>query len=457
MKLRALIPLAAFTLSSAAHAANAATATVATTAAVSAAGVPWTQYRGPNGDGSTPEALPAQWPAAPKVLWKVPAGTGFGSFTVSGGWCFAIEGKSEGEVLIARDVATGKDRWTANLGPAKYDGGGDAGTGDNKGGDGPRSTPTLAGKIIVAMHSDLVLHAFDAVTGTPVWKRDLVKENAGHNIRWQNAASPLYEKMPFTIPANPAVKDSKPQVLEGLIFVGGGGAGQAFLALNPLTGEVVLKSGDETITHATPIATTILGTRQIIFYMQDGLTSLDPKTLQQLWHADFKYSTSTAASPVVAGDYIYASAGYGVGAVGFKISKSGTAWKAEQVMRVPQKPLANHWSTPVFYEGYLYGMFQFKEYGKGPVKAVKLPDGDIKWEQPGFGPGNLILTAGGNLLALTDAGEIVGIKASPTAYKELGRFKAIEGKCWTTPVLSGGRVFVRSTKEAACIQLGAAK
>jgi outer membrane protein assembly factor BamB len=102
-------------------------------------------------------------------------------------------------------------------------------------------------------------------------------------------------------------------------------------------------------------------------------------------------------------------------------------------------------------------MFQFKEYGKGPVKAVKLPDGDIKWEQPGFGPGNLILTAGGNLLALTDAGEIVGIKASPTAYKELGRFKAIEGKCWTTPVLSGGRIFVRSTKEAACIQLGAAK
>ena len=437
MKIRALIPLAALTLSAAASAANAVTAAVATTAAVTAAGVPWTQYRGPNGDGSTPEALPEQWPAAPKVLWKVPAGTGFGSFTVSGAWCFAIEGKSEGEVLVARDAATGKDRWTANLGPAKYDGGGGDGTSDNKGGDGPRSTPTLAGDIIVAMHSDLVLHAFDAVTGKPLWKRDLIKENAGHNIRWQNAASPLFEN--------------------GVLYVGGGGAGQTYLALNPATGAVLAKSGDGTITHATPIATTILGTRQIIFYMQDGLTSLDPKTLQQLWHADFKYSISTAASPVVAGDYVYASAGYGVGAVGFKISKSDTAWKAEQVMRVPQKPLANHWSTPVHFEGHLYGMFQFKEYGKGPVKAVKLPDGDIKWEQPGFGPGNLILTAGGNLLALTDAGEIVGIKASPTAYKELGRFKAIEGKCWTTPVLSGGRIFVRSTKEAACIQLGAAK
>lgn len=432
MKLRALLPLATLAFFSAAHAAPAApVANVKTSLATT----DWPQYRGPNGDGSSSESLPAQWPSAPKVLWKVPGGTGFGSFTVSGAWCFSIEGKGSDEVLVARDAATGKEKWTASLGSAKYDGGGNAGTKDNGGGDGPRSTPTLAGRIVIAMHSDMVLHAFDGVTGKPVWKHDLVKEFAGRTIRWQNAASPLLE--------------------DGVLYVGGGGAGQTYLALNPQTGAVLAKSGDATITHATPIATTILGQRQIIFYMQDGLTSLEPKTLKQLWHADFKYSTSTAASPVVAGDYVYASAGYGVGAVGFKISKAGSEWKAEQVMRVPQKPLANHWSTPVHFEGHLYGMFQFKEYGNGPVKCVKLPDGDIKWEHPGFGPGNLILTAGGNLLALTDAGEIVGIKASPDAYKELGRFKAIDGKCWTTPVLSNGRVFVRSTKEAACIQLGA--
>jgi outer membrane protein assembly factor BamB len=412
MKLRALIPLAALTLS--------------------ATAADWPQYRGPNGDGSTSEALPAKWPAAPKVLWKVPAGTGFSSFTVSGAWCFAIEGKSEGEVLVARDTATGKEKWTANLGPAKYQGGGDSGGG----GDGPRSTPTLAGRIIVAMHSDLVLHAFDAVTGKPLWKLDIIKQHAGKNISWSNAASPLFEG--------------------GVLYVTGGGPGQAFLALNPATGAVLMKSGDDTMTHATPVATTILGQRQIIFFMRTGLTSLDPKTLKQLWHADFTFSTSTAASPVVAGDYVYCSAGYNVGAAGFKISKNGSDWKAEQVMRVPQnKPIANHWSTPVAFGGHLYGMFQFKEYGKGPVKCVALPDGEVKWEQPGFGPGNLILTAGGGLLALTDGGELVGIQARPDAYTELGRFKALDGKCWTTPVLSNGRVYVRSTKEAACIQLGA--
>ena len=193
MKLRALIPLAALTLS--------------------ATAADWPQYRGPNGDGSTTESLPAQWPAAPKVLWKVPGGTGFGSFVVSGAWCFSIEGKGADEVLVARDAATGKEKWTANLGVAKYQGGGDAGTTDNKGGDGPRSTPTLAGRVIIAMHSDLVLQAFDAATGKPLWKRDLIKENAGQNISWSNAASPLLEG--------------------GLLYVAGGGAGQTLLALDP--------------------------------------------------------------------------------------------------------------------------------------------------------------------------------------------------------------------------------
>ncbi len=396
----------------------------------------WPQYRGPNGDGSTSETLPAAWPATPKVLWKVPGGTGFSSFTVSGKFCFTIEGQGGDEVLVARNTDTGKDIWKQSLGSgANYGRGGDDGAPDNKGGDGPRSTPTLAGRVILAMHTNLVLHAFNAETGKPLWKLDLIKEHAGKNITWSNAASPLFEG--------------------GLIYVAGGGAGQTYLAIDPIKGTVVAKSGDDTITHATPTAATIHGQRQIIFFMKSGLTAVEPKTLKQLWHADFPFNVSTAASPVVAGDYVYCSAGYNVGAAGFKITKTGSEWKAEQVMRVPQKPLANHWSTPVLFEGHLYGMFQFKEYGKGPVKAVKLPDGDIKWEQAGFGPGNVILTGGGNVLALSDAGELVAFKASPAAYRELGRFKALEGKCWSTPVLSNGRVFIRSTKEAACIQLGA--
>ena len=42
-----------------------------------------------------------------------------------------------------------------------------------------------------------------------------------------------------------------------LVFVAGGGPGESMLGLNKNTGAVVWKSGDETITHSTPVVTTI--------------------------------------------------------------------------------------------------------------------------------------------------------------------------------------------------------
>src|SRR4051794_24363072 len=135
----------------------------------------WPQYRGPNGDGSTPDRIAATWPATPKVLWKVKGGTGFSSFVVGGNRCYTIEGRDQGglkEVLVARDVATGAEVWTAVLGNADYGmKGGDEGAKGNNGGDGPRSTPAIAGKNIITVNPDLVVEAHDAATGKPVWKR----------------------------------------------------------------------------------------------------------------------------------------------------------------------------------------------------------------------------------------------------------------------------------------------
>ncbi len=398
----------------------------------------WNQYRGIRTNGTTEEKIVKPWTSgAPKEIWKTPSEGGFSSFAVVGGRAFTLSLKeadgAKQESVVALDANTGKELWFAPLNFAKYDGGGDSGTSENKGGDGPRSTPTADATQVYTISSQLAVRAFDAATGKVAWTVDLLKDHGGRNIQWQNAASPL--------------------LAGGLLYVAGGGAGESLLALNPKDGAVVWKAFDEKMTHATPVATNILAQGQIIFFVQSGLVAVEPKTGKELWRYKFDYSTSTAASPVVSGDIVYCSAGYGVGAGAVKITKQGDKFTATELYRIrSNKPLANHWSTPVVKDGFLYGMFQFKEYGKGPIKCVEIATGQVKWEKEGFGPGQVIL-AGDQVVALSDAGELVLIDANPTAYKELARADILDGKCWTTPVLANGRIYARSTKEAVCVDV----
>ena len=116
----------------------------------------WPAYRGPQGDGTTTEKVgKTLWPSAgPKKLWTAETPTGFSSFAVDAGRAFTLVQKEiDGvptEVCLALDAATGKEAWATPLKLAKYDGGGNDGASGNNGGDGPRSTPTVAdGKVFI--------------------------------------------------------------------------------------------------------------------------------------------------------------------------------------------------------------------------------------------------------------------------------------------------------------------
>ena len=397
----------------------------------------WPQYRGPNHDGTSPESMP-KWPAnGLSAKWKVPTENGFSSFAVRDGRAFTQVTKEidsvPREVVLALNAETGKQLWALPVGVQKYGhDGGNAGARGNAGGDGPRSTPTVDGERVYVLSSDLLLLCLDAATGKEIWTKDIIREHKGEHIKWKNAASPLIEG--------------------NLIFVAGGGKGQALLAIDKNSGAVVWKGQDDTMTHATPVPATIHGVKQIIFFTEKGLVAVKPQSGDVLWRHPYRFSVSTAASPVVADDIVYCSAGYGVGATAVRIRKDGNKFSAEEIWRETGDKLANHWSTPVYKDGHLYGMFQFKEYGDGPVKCVELATGKVKWEKAGFGPGNLILVDD-KLVILSDSGELVLADATPQAYREQARFQAITGKCWSSPGLSDGRIYIRSTREGACFEL----
>ncbi len=393
----------------------------------------WPLYRGPNQDGISQEAFSAEWGGdGPKVVWRGSVHNGFSSFAVSGGKVFTetlrdIGGTSR-EICVALDANTGKELWSANLAAGEgYDGGG----GD---GDGTRSTPTINDGKVYCFTSDLIVHCLDAATGKQIWKRDLVKQNHGKNIHWQNAAS---------VP------------IEGdLALVAGGGPGESMLGLNKETGAVVWKAGDEHITHSTPVLATIDGQRQVIYFMQSGLVSVAPTTGKLLWKFPFPFHVSTAISPVVSGNIVYCSAGYDSGSAACRIEKTAAGFEAVKLWQLKgNQPVSNHWSTPVCKDGFLYGMFGFKEFNKkGRMKCVELATGKVRWEQYGFGQGNVILV-GGRLLALNDQGELIVVEAKPDAYHEVARTKAVQGKCWSTPAFADGKVYIRSVSNSVCLDL----
>lgn len=405
-----------------------ATAVTVSSLSMSASADDWSQYRGPLGDGKSSESIAIK-SGQLDVVWKANTPLGFSSFAVAEGRAFTIIADGGKETLLALNANTGEEGWRVELGTTEYGhDGGNAGAPNNKGGDGPRSTPTTSGANVYVYDSHMVLHCFDARTGKKIWKQDIMSDFAGREIKWLNASSP---------------------VIDGeAVYVSGGGAGQSFLAFNKNDGQLIWKSGDETITHATPTLTTISGKKQLIFFVQSGLVGVDATTGNELWRTKFPFSVSTAASPVVEGNKVYCSAGYGVGAGLFEVtgnSKVNEVWfKANELM--------NHWSTPIVHNGHLYGIYEFKKYGRAPLQCVDLATGEIKWSERGFGPGNCILV-GDKLVVLSDAGEVAIVSATPDGYQELARADVLDGKCWSTPAYSNGRIYVRSTEEAACIVL----
>ena len=400
--------------------------------AMLASGGDWAQYRGANHDGICTENILAAWPVkGPRVVWNAPTPGGFSCFSVGGGLACTLVLNGDQEACVALNAATGKQVWSVQLGSSKYDGGGDTGAKDNKGGDGPRSTPTIDGDRVYVLSAQLALFCLEAKSGKEIWKKDLCQELGGKMIRWQNSTSP---------------------VMDGdLIFVCGGDGG-ALAAINKKDGTVAWKGAAETLTHASPIIATILGVKQVIFFVKSGLVSVEPATGKELWRSAFPFKVSTAASPVVSGDIVYCSAGYGVGSGAVKIAKSDGKFTATELWRTQGNDLCNHWSTPVCKDGYLYGPFSFKKFGTGPLKCVEVATGKEMWSQDGFGPGGVVLV-GNNFLGLSDTGELMLIEASPKGYKQLGKFQAVQGKCWNTFAISNGCVYVRSTKEGACLNV----
>jgi outer membrane protein assembly factor BamB len=382
----------------------------------------WPQFLGPKRDGSSPETgLLTTWPKeGPKVLWKVEGGDGYSSIAVAGGKAYTLVQRGGDELVVALNVADGKEVWSHRSGPGYK----------NQYGDGPRSTPTIEGNRVYVQSASGPLLCLDAATGKPVWEVDLLKEFKTQNITWGLSASPLIE--------------------DNLVLVLPGAEGGA-AAVNKDTGKLAWRTGKDKAAYASPVMVGSGDGRQALFFTAAGLLAVEPKTGQELWRVPWltEYDVNIA-TPLVVGNRFFVSSGEAVGCALFQLKggKPASVWESKGARSV----MINYWANSVVQDKHLYG-FDGEYNVPSSLRCVDLETGKPAWSRDRLGFANLVL-ADGHLWITTSKGDLVLAEATPTEYREKGRVKLLEGSRYATvPCIADKKLFVRDRKHIFCLDI----
>lgn len=377
----------------------------------------WPQWRGPNRNGVSDEkGLITTWPEeGPQVLWRIAIGDGFSAISVAHGNVYTMWTEGDDEFLYCLDASTGDKLWQFRVGPVFKE--------DH--GDGPRSVPTIENEMVYIVGSNGHFHAVHAIRGNPIWSHDLVREYGTVIPRWGYSCSPLIER-------NLVILDV------------GGKTGHAFIAFEKKNGQVIWRSHTDKLTYSSPMAFTISGRRQIIFFNESGLHAVSPENGEVLWHYKWEETINIATPIFIAPDKIFISSSYGKGAVLLKITNRDGRFAIEPIWN--NDTMRNHFNSSVLAGNYLYG------FDNAVLKCIAADTGEQKWLKRRLGKGSLIY-ADGQFIVLSERGKLILIEANSDQYIETASFQILKGRCWTPPSFSDGRLFLRNRVEIVCLNM----
>jgi outer membrane protein assembly factor BamB len=386
----------------------------------------WPQFLGPTRNASYGGGdLADTWPKdGPPIAWQRKIGTGWAGPVAAGGKVILFHRVANQEVVECLDAKSGKELWKQEF-PTRYT--------DNFGLDnGPRATPCIAEGRVFVFGANGNLHALDFATGKPLWSVDAQADFGADKGFFGFACSPLVEG-------------------KALLVNVGGKNGASIVAFDTTIGKVLWKAHDEEASYSSPLTATIGGQRHALFFARHRLVSLDPANGQVRfafpWGPKMQASVS-AAVPVVSGDTVFISAGYGAGAALLRVKSSAAdkLWSGED-------QLTAQYVTPVLRDGFLYGFEGRVDTGPRPeLRCVELATGKVRWGTERVVHGGIIL-AGGDLLITSDSGELVRVAADPKAFVEKARAQILGREGRAQPALADGFLLARDKGRLVAVDL----
>jgi outer membrane protein assembly factor BamB len=384
----------------------------------------WPGFRGPRRDGIIPGVrIVTDWAASPPVeLWRRPIGPGWSSLAVHGDLIYTQEQRGDDELVSCYNAATGKPVWIHRDVTRFYDAGSGAG---------PRGTPTLGNGRVYALGATGIVNALNAPDGAVVWSRNVASDTGATMPDYGFASSPL--------------------VVGDVVIVAASGR---LIAYDLATGNPRWRAQTGGGGYSSPQLFTIGGVEQVLLVSGHGATSFVPADGKLLWDHPLK-TGMRIVQPAVAsdGEILMTLGETGMGGTGLRriaVFHGPGGWSVqERWTSTGLKPTFNDF---VVHNGYAFG------FDGAILACIDLKDGQRKWKGGRYGGGQLVLLPDQDLLlVLSEEGELALVGATADQFKELARFRAIEGKTWNHPVLVGDRLLVRNGQEMAAFRLSLAR
>ncbi len=384
----------------------------------------WPQFLGPHRDGSCEgQKLAARWPnEGPRRLWRRPAGQGFSGPIAASNKVFLFHRLGDKETVECLQMATGERVWQFDYKTGYRD--------DHGFDEGPRSTPAVANDLLYTMGAEGLVHCLQASSGKMLWSVDVKSQFSTPKGFFGMACSPLVEE-------------------NAVLLNVGGTKGAGIIALDRSSGALLWKALDDEASYSSPVSATLDNKRWTFFLTRSGLAAIDPSKGSVADRFAWRSRTQASvhgASPIVQGNEVFISSSYETGAALLKFDGKHLLkiWSADNV-------LSNHYATSVAFEGHLYGYDGRQEQGPALV-CVEWASGKSKWRQEGLGSGTITL-CGSTLLILSEKGELIRAKASPSRYVEQGRTHILSAGTRAYPALANGLFVAKGKDSLVCFDL----
>ncbi|MBM49338.1 MAG: serine/threonine protein kinase [Roseibacillus sp.] len=379
----------------------------------------WPSWRGPRGDGSSPdEAVPLAWNIKKDVIWKTPLpGKGHASPVVWHDHVFVVTAVENTRELLCLDRDTGNKKWSTTVltSPREH---------IHRRNSLASSTPVTDGRqVFVSFLDQEEMHvaAYD-FEGKKQWEQRPGVFSSVHGY----CSSPILWK--------------------DKVIINGDHDGESYIvALEKKSGKPIWKTmrANRTRSYCTPVIWTIEGRNQMVLSGDKTVASYDPDTGKRHWVIDGP-TDQFVASLVYNGDLLFMTCGFPQKHM-LAIDPRGSGNVTQSHVRWRTRKDPSYVPSPAS-----IGKYFVVVSDSGRASCLEAKTGRLVWNRRiGREHGASAVTVQGHVCFVSESGVMTVIKPGEK-YTEVARNELGE-EMHSSPVITRGQWILRGAEHLFCI------